>query len=264
MDLSKYYVEICKQPLLSREEELDHFMELRDPGITDKRKSRIRDIIINSSLRFVFKQAKYFSKSDPDMFEVLIGAGNEGLMVALDKFKPESGYRFLSYAGHWIMQRQLKEMSQMRIVSLPICKQQLASKIQKVTEKQEKELTFDELKREFPDTPEKDLRELSQTRYLTYYIGDMPDDPAFEIDPIGTEVETRMDRERIHELIKQLPDPIQQVIELSFGILDGEESSHTEIARQLGISKDQLREYKKEGLEMLRVKLQGTGNTSSI
>jgi RNA polymerase sigma factor (sigma-70 family) len=257
MDLSKYYAEICRQPLLSREEELDYFMDLRDEGIPDKRKNQIRDIILKSSLRFVFKQSKYLSKSDPDLFKELISAGNEGLLVALDKFKPESGNRFLSYAGHWIMQRQLKQMSQMRIVSLPICKQQLASKIQKVTENREVEMTFEELKKEFPDTPEKDLRELSQTRYLTYYIDDMTDDPAFEIDPIGTEVEARMDRDRIHALIRELPDQMRQVVELSYGIIDGEESSHTEIAKQMGISKDQLRELKKEGLEILKGKLKG-------
>ncbi len=263
MDLSRYYSEICKQPLLTREEELDYFMELKDETLSTKRKNQIRDIILKSSLRFVFKQAKYLSKSDPDLFEDLIAAGNEGLLVALDKFKPESGYRFLSYAGHWVMQRQLKQMSQMRIVSLPICKQQLASKIQKVSENREKELTFEELKKEFPEVSDKDLKELSQTRYLTYYIDDMTEDPAFEIDPIGTEVETRMDRDRIHNFIKDLPEPMRQVIELSYGITDGEESSHTDIAKQLNISKDQLRDLKKEGLEILRGKLRGASGLSS-
>lgn len=149
-------------------------------------------------------------------------------------------------------------MSKMRIVSLPIWKQQLAARIQRATENRETDLTFEELKKEFPDVPEKDLRELHQTRYLTYYLDDMTDDPSFEIDPIGSEVEVRMDRDRIHSMISELPSPQKEIIELSFGIADGEEVTHANIAKQLGISKDQLREYKREGLELLKQKLQGS------
>jgi DNA-directed RNA polymerase sigma subunit (sigma70/sigma32) len=143
----------------------------------------------------------------------------------------------------------------MRIVSLPIWKQQLAAKIQKHLETLEKEPTFEELKKAFPDIAEKDLRELYQTRYLTYYLDDMTEDSSFEIDPIGTEVEVRIDRERIQTMIRDLPSPHREIIELSYGIIDGEEITHANIAKQLGLSKDQLREYKKEGLEMLKVKL---------
>jgi RNA polymerase nonessential primary-like sigma factor len=258
MDLSKYYTELCKTPMMTREEEQDAFKELHDPGLSQKERDKVADRIIRSSMRFVFKQAKNYSRNDPDLFEELIAAGNEGLLVGLSKFNPDSGNRFLSYSGWWVIQRILKEMSKMRIVSLPIWKQQLSARIVKATENRETELTFEELKKEFPDILEKDLRELHQTRYLTYYLDDMTDNSAFEIDPIGTEVETRMDRERIQAMIKQLPSPHQEIIELSFGIQDGEEVTHANIAKQLGISKDLLREYKREGLEMLKLKLQGS------
>ncbi len=258
MDLSAYYQDIYKVPLLNREEEYDLFLELNDDGISEKEKNKIKDRIIKANLRFVFKQAKNFSRNDPEIIGELISAGNEGLLVGLEKYKPSKEVRFLSYAGWWVNQRILKEMSKMRIVALPIWKQQLSARIQKATENREVELTFEELKKEFPEVPEKDLRELFQTRYLTYYLDDMTDDPAFEIDPIGTEVEVRLDRERIHAMISDLPSPHKEIVELSFGIMDGEEMTHANIAKQLNISKDQLREYKKEGLEMLKEKLQGS------
>jgi RNA polymerase sigma factor (sigma-70 family) len=258
MDLSAYYTDICKHPMMSREEEYDAFMELQDEGLSLVEREKIKDKIIKANLRFCFKQAKNYSKNDPDLFEELIAAANEGLIVGLEKFKPNRQVRFLSYAGWWVVQRILKEMSKMRIVSLPIWKQQASARIQKFIETREVEVTFDDLKKQFPDIAEKDLRELHQTRYLTYYLDDMSDDPSFEIDPIGTEVEVRMDRERIHSMINQLPSPHKEIIEMSFGTLDGEEVTHANIAKQLGISKDQLREYKKEGLEMLREKLQGS------
>ncbi len=244
--------------MLTREEEFDLFMEFNDPGLSPKAREKIGERIIQANMRFVFKQAKNYSKNDPDLFEELIAAGNEGLLVGLTKFNPQSGNRFLSYAGWWVIQRILKEMSKMRIVALPIWKQQLAARIQRATENRETDLTFEELKKEFPDISEKDLRELHQTRYLTYYLDDMSDDPSFEIDPIGTEVEVRLDRERIHAMIKKLPSPHQEIIELSFGIADGEEVTHANIAKQLNISKDQLREYKREALKMLEEKLQGS------
>jgi len=89
-------------------------------------------------------------------------------------------------------------------------------------------------------------------------LDDITDDPSFEIDPIGTEVEVRLDRERIHTIIKTLPSPHREIIELSYGIEDGEETTHANISKQLNIPKDQLREFKKEALEMLKVKLSGS------
>lgn len=258
MDLSKYYSEICKHPLLSREEEFDLFIELADPALPEAAKQKIKNKIINANLRFVFKTAKKYSRNDPDIFEELICAGNEGLLVGMEKFKPSRNVRFLSYSGWWILQRILKEMSKMRIVSLPIWKQQLAARIQKTTENREVDLTFEELKKEFPDINDKDLRELFSTKYLTYYLDDITDDPSFEIDPIGTEVEVRMDRERIHKIIAKLPSPHREIIELTYGTNDGEETTNANVAKQLNLSKEQLREYKKEALELLKHQLSGS------
>lgn len=258
MDLSQYYAQICKYPLLSREEEFDLFMEMNDPGISPAAKKKIQDRIIKANLRFVFKTAKKYSRNDPDIFEELIAAGNEGLLVGMEKFTPSRNVRFLSYAGWWCIQRILKEMSKMRIVSLPIWKQQLSARIQKETENLEVDMTFEELKEKFPDVSEKDLRELFDTKYLTYYLDDITDDPNFEIDPIGTEVEVRMDRDRIHDIVSKLPSPHREIIELSYGMSDGEEMTNANIAKQLNLSKEQLREHKKEALSLLKEKLKGS------
>lgn len=139
-----------------------------------------------------------------------------------------------------------------------IWKQQLSARIQKATENREVDLTFEELKKEFPEISEKDLRELFNTKYLTYYLDDITDDPSFEIDPIGTEVEVRMDRERIHAIISKLPSPHREIIELSYGISDEEETTNANIAKQLNLSKEQLREFKKEALDLLKHKLSGS------
>lgn len=259
MDLSKYYASITQEPLLTKEEELDLFLEYFDEGISPAKKFAIKSKIIRSNLRFVFKQAKYFSKGDPDVFEELICAGNEGLSVGFQKFDLSKEVRFLSYAGHWVNQRILKSMAGMRIVSLPVWKQQLSARIHKFIQANEN-CTFDQLKEGFPDVPEKDLRELSESKFLTFYLEDMDTEgPEFEIDPIGTEVETRIDKERLHNLIETLPSPHKEIIFMSYGLRDGEEKTHTEMAKDLNISKDQLREYKKEAMALLKYKLAPAG-----
>lgn len=255
MDLSRYYESICTQPLLTREEEYDLFLEYYDPGVSEAKKGEIKNKIIQANLRFSFKQAKYFSNGDLFLFEELISAGNEGLLVGFQKYKPNPEIRFLSYAGHWVMQRILYAMSKVRIVALPIWKQQLGQRIQKWMEAHP-EYSFEELKENFPEVSDKDLRELSETRFLTYYIEDMGSEgPEFEIDPIGTEVESRIDKERIHRMIDELPSPHKEIITMSYGIKDGDDKTHAEMASDLNISKDQLRAYKREAMEMLKEKL---------
>lgn len=254
VDISKYYQSISEEPLLTKEEEQDLFLLLKDEGIPQRERDRIKDRIIKANLRYSFKLAKQYSRGDPTMFEELIAAGNEGLVVAMEKFDSTKGVRFLSYAAWWCLQRILKCMSGFRIVALPIYRQQLAARIQKVQQANEG-ISFEDLRSAFPDVPEKDLKELSETRYLTYHLEDMGDDPALEIDPIATEVEVRIDRERIHLAIENLPKPYGDIIFLSFGMKDGKEKTHAEIAKELGLSKEQLREYKKEAMEMLKVKL---------
>jgi RNA polymerase sigma factor (sigma-70 family) len=112
------------------------------------------------------------------------------------------------------------------------------------------------LKEKFPKVSEKDLRELSETKFLTYYIEDMStDSPEFEIDPIGTEVESRIDKERIHQMVDDLPSPHKEIVIMSYGLKDGDDKTHAEMAKTLNISKDQLRSYKREAMDMLKEKL---------
>jgi RNA polymerase nonessential primary-like sigma factor len=256
MDLAKYYEQINKEPLLTKEEEKDLFLELDDIGLSQKRRDAIRDRIIRANLRFVFKEAKKFSKNDPMIFEDLIAAGNEGLIVGMDKFKPESGNRFLTYAGFWVIQRILKHMSNLRIVSLPIWRQQLSARIQKQLDANEN-ITFEELRKQFPEVPKKDLLELFQTRFLTYYIEDLGEDSAFEINPIEDQVNAKLDQAKLHAGVRNLPEPHRSVITMLFGLDDGEERKHSEISAELKLSKDALKTIKREALVLLKDELGG-------
>ena len=254
MDLGAYYDSITKQPLLSKEEEYDLFLEMQDKSITEEKKKQIQDRIISANLRFVFKEAKKRSKNDPFLFEELIAAGNDGLLVGMQKYNSDSGYRFLTYAGWWVGQRMLSVMGKQRIVSLPIWRQQLSARIEKVVEANEN-ITLKELKTFFPEVSPKDLKELFETRFLTFYIEDMGDDREFQIDPIENIVNEKLDNEKINLAVAKLPNPHRQIIELIFGFNDGDDKKKpADICKELGISRDKFNTYKREALEMLKSK----------
>lgn len=250
MDLSKYYAEICKEPILKREEEEALFTRFYANGTSEKDKNAIRDRIIRANMRFAFNQAKKFSKNDPSIFEDLISAANEGLLVGFEKFSPSQGVRFLSYTGWWVNQRILNQMSKMRIVSLPIWKQQLSSRIMMALDNNEK-LTLTELYELFPEVKKKDIDELYSTRYLTYYIDDMNEED-FEIDPIGEGLQRQLDDNKVWKAVASLPSPHREVIARCFGLEDDSEHSPAKMAKALKIPKEEIQKVRTEGLAMLK------------
>ena len=252
MDLSKYYTEICKTPLLSKEEELIMITKYFSGTASDKEKSDIRDAIVKSNMRYVFNLARKYSRNDPSTFPNLISAGNEGLLVGFDKYKPGKGTRVLSYAHWWIRQRILEEMADMRLVALPVYKQQLSSKIQKLIDTNES-MSLEELKKEFDGTgiSDKDLEDLYKTQYLTFYISDL-DESNFEINPIEEEVQRTLDDEKCLAAVNKLPSPYREVMARCFGLADGKEQSVSKISKDLKLPKEDIQGYKEKGIQMLR------------
>lgn len=256
MDLSRYYEDICKIPMLKKQEEQALLEEYYKEGTSKERKREIRDRVINSNLRFVFKKAKKLSDGNLNLFEEYILAGNEGLIVGFDKFSPAVGVRFLSYVGWWVDQRILKAASKWRIVAIPIGKQQLIARIKKAQDKHETGLSIDELSERFPESSKKELSELSNTQYLTYYIEDISDEELIH-DPVTETINQELEDDLLKEKIMALPGPYYDVLLLHYGLDDGEEKSITHICKKLKISKDTFKLLKSEALQILRKEYEG-------
>jgi RNA polymerase sigma factor (sigma-70 family) len=253
LDITKYYQKICKFAPLNRKDEEDLIRIYKSKRSTEEQKAKAKRDLINSNLRFCFKQAKYFSKNDPSIFEELIGAANEGILIGLEKFDPSKKMRFLSYAGYWVFQRILKTMSQMRIVSLPLYKQQLSTRIRKFQDKNGK-VNLAQLKKEFPDASEKDLQELSGTRYLTYYIDDLEEDSG-DLAAVTENLIEGISNKHVKETVYAMPSPYKEVLILSYGLEDGTELNTQQLCKRLILTRDQLKEIKAKGLAMLKVSL---------
>ena len=112
--LSMYLRDINKIPLLTREEEVELAQKAK------KGDKAAKDKIVNANLRFVVKVAKKYQNHGLDLID-LISEGNIGLINAIEKFEPERGYHFISYAVWWINQSILKAVSEKsRAIRIPL------------------------------------------------------------------------------------------------------------------------------------------------
>ena len=123
--LSMYLKEINRIPLLTPEEELP-LAKRAQKGDEFARKR-----MIEANLRFVVNVAKKYQNQGMPLID-LINEGNIGLMTALDKFDPDKGYHFISYAVWWIRQSVMKAINEKsRAVRLPLNRTNELLQIQK-------------------------------------------------------------------------------------------------------------------------------------
>ena len=107
--LDIYYQSLSRVKILSREEETLALREYHNSTTLPDRKQQLKSEILQSNLRLVFSMAKgLWDKKDPELLADLIANGNVGLILALDKFNPEYGTRFCTYAGHWVFMTMRK------------------------------------------------------------------------------------------------------------------------------------------------------------
>lgn len=258
MNLSQLYSDICKMPLLTKVEEqalLDTYFNAHS---TEKEKMAAKTTLLGSHRRFAFNEAKKRSNGDMEQFEELYNAGCEGLAVGLSKFDNTSGMRFLTYAGWWVYQRQMKTMSEFRLVSLPTQKQQLSVRIKKFKDELGRDATINELIEEFPDSSEKDLRELSQTSFLTFYFDNVNEDDIPVLEGT-TSVDRSILEDQMYEIIEGFEGNDPDMIKRMYGLTDeGKKESYSVIQEAYpGTSRQYLKDLKERALEVLQEKMAG-------
>lgn len=258
MELTSYYDEIyrkCKP--LSKEEEVALLNVYFKSDADEKTKKQAKDTLITSNLRYVFNRARRRAKGNIEQLEELIAAGNDGLIKGFDKYDPDSGVKLLTYSGWWVMQRQLKEMSDWRLVKLPIQKQQMAAKIKRHLDSVESTPSLEDLQKLFPDISEKDLRELSQTQYLTFYLDDMSESDSPETNPME-QVADSDEITAIYDIINRYAFPDNQIAKLAFGLIDEIEYKTPDIIKMIDdpqVDANYVKQVKKRILTRLQQEL---------
>ena len=259
--LSTYLKAIDKIPLLTYEEEYDLALKAKNG---DK---KARERLINSNLRFVVSVAKKF-RGQGIPLEDLINEGNIGLMTAVDKFEPEKGYHFISYAVWWVRQAILKALAeQSRPVRLPLNRSN--ELIQIVRAKNELLKSGENSDPSAEDIAEKTGLErnlvkslIDITREMISFDspikGDEEGDSSyfdFVEDKSQTpeeDVVNHMMEKDVRSLLGVLGDKERDIIEKRYGFNGREPMSLKAIGDEYNLTKERIRQIEKSALEKLR------------
>ena len=256
MNLSSLYSEICKTPLLTKETERALLDIYFSDDSSSAEKVKAKENLLASHRRFAFNEAKKRSNNDIEQFEELFNAGCEGLLVGLHKFDNSKDMRFLTYAGWWVLQRQLKAMAEFRLVSLPTQKQQLSVKIKRFAEELGRDPSLVELYAEFPDSNQRDLKELSQTQFLTFAFDNVNETDIPIIEGLNT-TEQVMLIDRMYEIIGEFGEKDADIIQRLYGLTEeGKAQSYATIQSAYpGVSRQYLKSLKEKALEVLQERM---------
>lgn len=259
--LSTYLKAIDKIPLLTYEEEYDLALKAK------KGDKKARERLINSNLRFVVSVAKKF-RGQGIPLEDLINEGNIGLMTAVDKFEPEKGYHFISYAVWWVRQAILKALAeQSRPVRLPLNRSN--ELIQIVRAKNELLKSGENSDPSAEDIAEKTGLErnlvkslMDITREMISFDspikGDEEGDSSyfdFVEDKSQTpeeDVVNHMMEKDVRSLLGVLGDKERDIIEKRYGFNGREPMSLKAIGDEYNLTKERIRQIEKSALEKLR------------
>ena len=260
--LAKYLSRIGRGKLLTHQEEID----LSEKAKSGDKKARQR--LIEKNLRLVVSVAKkYRGYGLP--FEDLIQEGNIGLMKAVEKYDPDRGFRFSTYATWWIRQAVQRAVADKgRTIRVPV---HMTEKIRKVS-RAYNELSA-ELEREpseeevagrlgwnleevrltmeaMPDATSLDQPVGSDDASAASQLGDFVEDERASDTP--GEVMREMETEHLKEAIERLPDRAKYVLVRRYGLDDRDPATLAELGDELQISRERVRQLQREAERILK------------
>ena len=254
-----YARDLSKVIILDAKTERQLFLKYKKTGDLDA-----RNRIIESGLRFVIKVAQGFSR-DLEHHKVLISAGNEGLLAAIDRFDPNKGTRFLSYATWWVTLYIREELHRSAVVTIPMWRKKSIRKVRKARDKVRD--------RHGRDATDKEVAKLTgftkqQLAGLTQETFEMvPLDVALPVaaspDDTDAKVRNEVSDQLVQYLISQLPIRDAFVCRAYFGFLTDPPMSLKQVASILGISSERVRQIKMDALTTLKRYLEHVNVTTA-
>ena len=258
--LAKYLKHIGQGDLLTHEEEVD----LSNRAKAGDKKARQK--LIEKNLRLVVSVAKkYRGMGLP--FEDLIQEGNIGLMKAVEKFDPDRGFRFSTYATWWVRQAVQRAVADKgRTIRVPV---HMGEKIRKMAR------TYNELSAELDRAPT-DAEVAERLEWSVSDVRDvkdaMPDATSLN-QPLGSdadaseigefvederasdtagEVMREMETEGLGAAIERLPERQRYVLVRRYSLDERDPSTLAELSDELGVSRERVRQLQREAERMLK------------
>ena len=257
-----YLREIGKIPLLSAEEEMDLARRIVEG---DK---KAKDKMAEANMRLVVSIAKRYSGRGLDFLD-LIQEGNTGLLRAVEKFDPDKGFKFSTYATWWIRQAITRAIAdQARTIRIPVHMVETINKLlrtqRRMTQELNREPTIEELSKELDMEPEKIeyvIKIKQDISSLDAGVGrDGEDDDSVLQDFIVDEdtvspedsASNQLLKEQVQEILSSLSDREQKIVRMRFGLDNGKNHTLEEVGQEFAVTRERIRQIEAKAIAKLR------------
>ncbi|HMR72599.1 MAG TPA: RNA polymerase sigma factor RpoD [Candidatus Saccharibacteria bacterium] len=258
-----YLREIGKIPLLTADEEL----ELAQKVVAGDK--RAKDKMAEANMRLVVSIAKRYSGRGLDFLD-LIQEGNTGLLRAVEKFDPDKGFKFSTYATWWIRQAITRAIAdQARTIRIPVHMVETINKLlrtqRRMTQELNREPTIEELAKELEMEPEKVeyvIKIKQDIHSLDAGVGRDGDDDSESVlgDFIEDEEAASPEESAANQLLKEqvsgilaaLTEREQKIIKMRFGLDDGKNHTLEEVGQEFAVTRERIRQIEAKALAKLR------------
>jgi RNA polymerase primary sigma factor len=266
--LDLYIEELRGEPVLKANEQKELARQMRRTTSDDERDAA-RSELIRANLRFAFSVAKQYQNRGVPLGD-LVSEANAGLVRAADKYDPDVGVNFISYAVWWIRQALHSAVQrQSRTVQVPLNRAADLSRVSRAQELLRQRLSREPYEEEIASVADLSL---DVTRGLVALLQPTRslDEPAIsgepgrtlgetlvldrgedeDVLPGGIESDSR--REAIGRALEVLPPRDRRVLILYFGLEGNRPMTLQEIARELGVTRERVRQLRDRALKRLR------------
>ena len=274
--LKTYFSRIARYRLLTRQKEIDLARRYRGSG---DQKARERLILCN--LRLVVSIAKKFQKRGLPLMD-LIEEGNMGLMRAVERYDPEKGFRFSTFATWWIQRAIRRSLySGVLAVRIPPYMFEIIGRAKQTMTDLEEELsrtpTMEEVAHRMKLKPSgtlllKRAMNLRTTSLSAPLRSGAPGESPVSLEAILEDTRAEqpdqivldeLDREKLHRMLQSIDGREAKVLSLRFGLENDRPKTLREIGRILGLSRERVRQIQNKTLEKLKEALQPESEAST-
>lgn len=255
-----YLREIGKIPLLTTEEEL----ALAKKVVAGDR--RAKDAMAEANMRLVVSIAKRYVGRGLDLLD-LIQEGNTGLLRAVEKFDPDRGFKFSTYATWWIRQAITRAIAdQARTIRIPVHMVETINKLLRTQRRLTQELNREPTNEEIGTAMEMDVDKVEHIMKIKQDISSLDasvrDDEEdsvlgdfIEDEDTKTPTESASEqllKEQVKKILGTLTEREQKILKLRFGLEDGKSHTLEEVGQEFSVTRERIRQIEAKALAKLR------------